>query len=270
MAYAQALEQVRAEHPHKRDIVHPLHKLRFLFAGNGRGGILDRGIGKGHPSRIVRRHIRIDGKVLPEAGGVSIRRSVALMKFFRKRQKLPLELCQGEPQVRHNRQYPQQSERLLVFRRNRPGKISRFRKIRCVLQIVLRKNGIHITVDNFIFQAGERRHISQKFHDLKGALPRRSHLRCVCLPKLERPHIQVERHTELGQLRYDLIGNVQRGAGQRPGRHGLPLIGHVVLPEIQRQERVFNQIQTPLPLSCFLFLIIPQTSPIGKMACHVF
>ena len=150
MTYAQALEQVRAEHPHKRNIVHPFHKLGLLFAGNGRGGILDGGIGKGHPSRIVRRHIRIDGKVLSEAGGVSVRRSVALMEFFRKRQKFPLELCQGEPQVCHNRQYPQQGECLLVFWRNRPGKISRLRKVHCILQIVLRKNSINIAVDNFI------------------------------------------------------------------------------------------------------------------------
>ena len=72
------------------------------------------------------------------------------MQLLRKRQKLPLELCQGKTQVRHDGQYPQQSKRLLVLQRNRPGKISRLRKVHCILQIVLRKNSINIAVDNFI------------------------------------------------------------------------------------------------------------------------
>ena len=161
MAHAQTLEQVGAKHPHKTDVVHPLHQLRFRRTGANGGDVLHRGVGQGHPGGIAVRECRFFLEKLPKQCCVALRRAVVagFIQLPGKREQGVLVLAEGIAQMSQYLGHADQLRRPAVLAGQGAEQLlllGKLQIISCIFQIRGRENIRQFLPEVTIGQPGER------------------------------------------------------------------------------------------------------------------
>ena len=167
MAHAQTLEQVGAKHPHKTDVVHPLHQLRFRRTGANGGDVLHRGVGQGHPGGIAVRECRFFLEKLPKQCCIALRRAVVagFIQLPGKREQGVLVLAEGIAQMSQYLGHADQLRRPAVLAGQGAEQLlllGKLQIISCIFQIRGRENIRQFLPEVTIGQPGERRVTSMK------------------------------------------------------------------------------------------------------------
>ena len=258
--------------------MHPLDQLRLRLSGPSGGYILHRSIGQGHPSRVIQRQSWLTFEKLPEHYRITIRGTVIsrliqpLCKFRQGLLVLPQRITQMPQHLRYSDEHcclavltSQSTNQLLLLCELQIGF--------GVLHIFFGKDGCKFLLKIASIQAREGRCDLQKGDDLASCL----------LYLRQQLHIHGTGVHTLNQLVQHIAGSiqifngavrdVQHLAANGSCGHGTPLIGHGVLPEIQRQNRMVDDlIHLPL-LSCFFIFIIAHNKGLvmffeNSLSCH--
>ena len=237
VADAEALEQIGAQKAHKGNVVHPLdqHRCRIIFFLYG--NVLHGGVHHRHPVSSRKTDLRRKG--LPKQFCQSVRTAIRVVGIHDQGKLCHCllvgskgigQLCQYRRDPAKQNAVPILLHGVLIQRpHQQTHRISPE-----ALHALFRKRLREIVQVKAQIDPGEGLAGMQQLQRLLRSFFRGRKQSHVRHPHVQPCHEFFELFTGLDEFFYRFVGNIQRRASQSSGRRSRSLIGHSVLPKVQR------------------------------------